>query len=365
MKFTTRQEDLNRAINIASRFVSTHPSLPILSHILLKAGSGQLSVVSTNLETGINVKIGANVAESGETTVQAKTLNDIVSGLPPVKTEITEKEGMLKIAADNYLVKLPTTPPNDFPNVVDDSETGNLISKEMLRKIVQQVIFAASKTDVKPEYSGVQFAPKDDYLEAVATDGVRLSKLKLTEGVIGVEKIIIPAAVLDEVVKVFPDEQIHFNVNKEKNDVVFSSDKISLSVRLLNAEFPDFEKIIPKNWETRVVIERDDLNKAIGVAAVFAEDYKVEFKISEGLLTLSSNNPQFGSQDSTLPVKVEGSEISVAFNWRFVKDFLGAVSGKEIALELVNPISPGVFRDPKDPNFLHLIMPIKSTREQS
>lgn len=359
MEIIVLQEELQKVINIASHFISPRPQISILSNILLNAEKGQLRITATNLETGINIKTGADVKKSGKTTVNFRTLFGVISTLSRGRLELIEEDGSLILNSNSSSIKLPTTPHNDFPNIPSElPKNKTTLPLTIFRDVEHQVVFATGNDSTKQEFGGVLFLPKRGYFEIVATDGVRLSKKKVFESVGIGEKLLIPSMVLSEIPKIFTDKNLDFSINEQENQVIFGDNKLLLVARLINGEYPDFEKIIPSSWTTKIIVDKEDLLKAIGLASVFAEDYKIKLSIQKKSIVVSSSNSQLGSQTSTLPAKLEGDEMVIAFNWRFLKEFLNAANNNEIIIELTNPIAPAVFRDGQDETFLHLIMPI-------
>ena len=367
MKAVLLKDDFQKCVEIAYRFVSTRPQIPILSNLLLSFEKGKVKISSTNLEIGITLWLGSDVKEEGIFTVTAKTLMEVLLNLEQGRLEISEKEGEVIISSSGSSINLPTTPPNDFPKVKDSLPTKHIVfSKKLFSQISQQVIFAASGDETKPVFSGVLFLPKEGGLEIVATDGVRLSRKKIETTKDSLEdRIIIPARAIGEIPKIFSDGQgdIYLAMEKTEGQVIFGQDKIVMTSRLIDGEFPNFEKIIPQNWMTKITLDREELGKMVQLASVFAQDYKIELHVSGGGLSILSQHPQFGSQRSTVSAKTQGGEIKIAFNWRFIKDFLNSVQGEEISISLTGSDSPGVFQDPKDESFLHLIMPIRTKEE--
>lgn len=364
MKITTLQEDLEKAISIVSRFISSRVQLPILSHVLLTVQNGKLQISATNLEVGIHVWIGAQISQNGKTTLSARTFQEVITTLRPGKIDIEEVEGILCLTSDGTTVRIPTTPPNDFPTIIESiPKKHSLIPTWVFQAINSQVAFASAQEETKPAYTGILFLPKSEGFEVVATDGVRLSK-KTIDTKVGVgQSVLVPTRVITELPKISSHtdkkSNIQLAVQTEENQVVFSWDSMVLVSRLIDAKFPDFEKIIPTSWVTRVTVDKDEFAQTLQRASVFAEDYKIELNIEKGKLTVVSANPQYGSQTSLIAVKNEGENMNIAFNCRFLKDALGAITGDNLVMELTGPASPGIFRDPKDDTFLHLIMPIR------
>lgn len=364
MELIILQEDFTKALNIASRFISVKPQLPILSHILLSAEKGKLQLSATNLETGIALWIGADIKEVGTIALPARTLQETISNLKKGRLTVISKNEMINIQSDGSFIQIPTNPVNDFPVILTQAGKEKLtLQHKLIQEIASQVVFASATDETKPAYTGVLFAPGEEKLDIVATDGVRLSKKQIKASLQTETNVLIPAKVMTEVAKLLSDQkkdgQVSISIQKKENQVVFELDKLILVSRLIDREFPDFKRIIPTGYKTRVLLDKEEFLKTLQLASVFAEDYKTELGITNGELTVNSVHSQYGNQTSRLSVKTEGEETIIAFNCRFLKDMLSAVKSDEVVFELNGSTSPGVFKDPKDDSFLHLIMPIR------
>lgn len=366
MKVSVLQEDLSRTVSLVSRFVSSRAQLPVLANILLSAKKGRLLVSATNLEMGISIWLGAKVEKEGSTTIPARLITEIVASLTPERVDFEEKEGNLIISSGSFSSTLSTISASEFPNVPESlPKERKSIKKDVLAKIAEQVSFAASQDETKPVLSGVLFLTKQGKTRLVATDGFRLSQKEISqdakEGF--PEKLIIPARAILELSKILPepDEGVGIWVSQKENQVLFGSEDIVLTARLLEGEFPDFEKIIPGNFVMHATLEKEALLQAVRLSSVFARETAnvIKLSFSGNKLTVSAESPQAGTEAMSLEVKKEGEDMNIAFNWRYLLDFLSSVSGEDVTIELSGQTSPAVFRDPKDASFLHLIMPIR------
>lgn len=371
INITILQEDLEKAINIVYHFVANRPQLPILSNILLSVEKGRIKLCATNLESGINYWLGAKVTGEGKTTLPAKTLLDVIMSLTAGKIDLREENGIVNLTSGTTQVSIPTTPANEFPNVEYKTITkAPFFTPEIFTTIAKQVGFCASSdTEVKPEYTGVLLTPGKEGFDAVATDGVRLSKKTFKSSLPFPSKILLPAKIVTEVPRTFANQSVFVGI--EENQVLFATSDVILASRTLDAEkFPDYGRIIPKSKSLQVNIDREEFSKAVHLSSIFAKDYAVKLTFNKNGCTVSSENAAAGGQKTTVAAKVEGSmpapsehsesNGSVSFNWRFINDFLGSVNGDEVEINLTNPTSPGVFLDPKDKDYLHLIMPIRT-----
>ncbi|MBI4059082.1 DNA polymerase III subunit beta [Candidatus Microgenomates bacterium] len=367
MQISLLQEELIKGINTVYRFVSTKSQLPILSHILISIEKGRIRLCGTNLESGINYWLGAKVEEDGQIAVPAKILVDTISSLKPGKIELTEKEGILTISSGNSLITIPTIPANDFPQVdYELSKQKIVLPKNLLESIVHQVLFTAGGEEGRVEFTGVLFWPRDKELVVVATDGVRLSVKRLTTSLDLPGKMLIPAKIIGEINKIFNNSEVKFSFDEDKNQALFGNEDIVVVSKVLDSEkYPDFERIIPQGVNVTILADKEELQNTLKLSAIFSRDYGVRLEFANNECVLVSENPQTGTQKSTIPVKLEGDSLIISFNWRFLNDFLNSVSGSEVEFKFVNNMSPGLFIDPKDKTYTHLIMPIRTNEAES
>lgn len=363
MKLQVVQEDLKKAITIVSRFSTTKSQIPVLSNLLLSASSNKLSISATNLEISANFKIGAKVEEEGKITASAKSLLEVVSNLNPGVIRLESKKESLIIKAENFKSNLLGINASDFPEVPSKIPERFLdIPFGLLTNSLSKVVFASSYDETKPVLTGVLFFLEEGKLGLVATDGYRLSFTNL-EGVFTplFKKIIIPRFIFNELPRINSDEKLIFSFEPKNNLVIFKTRDAVFSSRIIEGDYPDFQKIIPKGFRTKVLVDKYDLLRLIKLSSVFARDSGnvVKISVEEGVLKIFAESQYTGSQESSADVKVEGENIKIAFNYKFLEDFLNSVSGESVSIEFNDSGSPAVFRDVADKNYLHLIMPVK------
>jgi DNA polymerase-3 subunit beta len=368
MKIQTLQESLNKALIIASRFTSPRAQLPVLGNILLSAQKTKFLISSTNLETSVSIYIGAQIKEEGDITIPAKIITELTSNLPAGAVNIESEKEQIKISSQNFSSVISGMNASDFPPIPQksDSREGINLNKEKFIEALSQVLFAASIDETRPVLTGVLLIIKNNELILVATDGFRLSQKKMpTKGTQNTFKTILPRAALGELIHIMEDEEISLSFKEKDKQAVFATPDIILASRVLEGEFPDFEKIIPKTSVLEIFLDKLEFERAVKLASVFARESAniVKINIEKGEIEISAESPNSGSQKSRLDAKTEGSLPSggfeIAFNYRFLEELIHAVKGEEIKIEFSTSDAPGVFTDPKDPNFLHLIMPVR------
>lgn len=368
MKISILQENLNKGLATVSRSIATKATLPILANILLSTDKGQLRLSATNLETGINLWLGAKIEKEGAIAIPARFLTEFIASLPPEKIDLEVKETTLILFSGAFKASITGMAPGEFPQIPSGSkETILVFEKEELSKALSQVAFAAASDEGRPVLTGVLVRALDKQISLVATDGYRLSlkKLKVGEGKIK-ESLIIPAKTLVEVSRIsqeVKDDEKEIKMSKAKGEsqVVFSLPGVEIASRLIEGEFPDFEKIIPSTSEVQAVFDKEEFLRSVKIASIFAREQAniIKFKIGKEGVVISAESPQVGSNESQIGAKIEGKDLEIAFNFRFLLDFLNSVSGEEVIFEATGPLNPGVFKIAGDESFLHIIMPVR------
>ncbi|MEK7497798.1 MAG: DNA polymerase III subunit beta [Patescibacteria group bacterium] len=363
MKLAVLQEDLAKSLITTSRFVNTRAQLPILGNIILKTEKTSLRLLATNLENSISMSLGAKVEAEGEIAVPAKTISEIVSNLARGQVELEAQKEHLKIKTDSFTGTVSGMNTSDFPKIEDIIGKNAVIFKKLdFNKAISKVLFCASVDETRPVITGVLFLNKNEKLYVVATDGFRLSQkiLNLPKGV-SFEKVILPRNFVSELLHIGESDNFSFEIKEKESQAIFEIDNIVLTSRLISGSYPNFENIIPKEAKTKVRVGKEELLRATKLASVFARESAnmVKVKVLKDSLKISAESGKSGSQEGSIEAKVEGEEVEIVFNYRFIEEFLNVVEGEEVEIQLSNTTSPGVFLDPKDPDFLHLIMPVK------
>lgn len=371
MKLHVLTENLQKKLPFINHAVSTKSQLPILLNVLLEAKEGKFKIQATDLEIGIEIEIPANIEEEGSITIQAKLFSELIATLPPGKLTIQTKDTIVEVASNKSKSVFQTIPANEFPKLYQEKgEEVVVIKKEKIQEDFGKVVFAASLDIARPALSGVLIKKADGEetrFLIVATDGYRLS-LKhhtsdLTQRGISLEKpILIPSRVMREVIGMKSDGgDISMFVAEKSNQVLFSQGDTTLVGRLIEADFPNYERIIPHDFGTKVTFEREELQKAVKVCALFARETAniVKLSFQEGKIIVSANTPNIGENIVEVDAKLQGEENAIAFNAKYLLDLFSSVPADEMQFEMSGPLSPGVFKIIEDPTFLHLIMPIR------
>jgi DNA polymerase III subunit beta len=374
MKLQILQENLEKAVSTTSRFASTRAQLPILGNILITTKKSKIYVSSTNLEISASVQVGAKIEEEGEISIPAKVISELVANLPKETVTLTGEKEQLKVSVSGFSSTVLGMNSSDFPKIPNtvDKEKSISFSQNELIKALAQVVFATSTDETRPILTGVLFLFGKNLLSLVATDGFRLSRktLPLKAGKIAGDNVVIPKGVLSEILRTTSEDgEILFGVQDKEKQVIFGIGDTVLASRLLEGEYPDFEKIIPKSSTIKILLDKEEFMRAVKLASIFARESAniIKIKVLKDSLNVSAESGTAGSQETRVDARIESSfakasedsEFEIAFNFRFLEEFLHSVAGEEVKMEFSSVSAPGVFTDTSDSSYLHLIMPVK------
>jgi DNA polymerase-3 subunit beta len=375
VRVSCSQDDLHRALSIAGRAVATKSTLPILGNFLIDASEDALTISATNLELGITVRVPAMIAEQGRVTVQARVLSEFVASLDNGQVELSQDQGPLTVSVKQGPTQahIRGTDPEDFPVVSRHVDQGSILRLEpsMLRDAIAHVVFAAATDDSRPVLAGVQLSVNGDEMTLAAADGFRMSvqHAHLSTAVDQQISIIIPARSLQEIARVLADagDVVEMTVTPNGSQLLVSLEGVWLTTRLIDGAFPDLSQIIPKDWSTRTTVPREDLLDAAKRAAIFARSgndvVKLEIapaseSFDMGRVTVTGTAADTGDNRDDVDAQVEGDEMQIAFNGRYLTDVLSVMRGTRVAFELLGANSAGVIKSAESDDFVHVIMPM-------
>ena len=333
-------------------------------NILLSANKGKFKLSATNLEIGISHSLGAKIDQEGAITIPARTITDLISNTQPGKITLESKNLKLHLIGNNLKAEINGIGAEEFPNIPETLPRSEIIlKKEDIEQINRQVSFATSIDITRPTLTGILLII-DKNIKIIATDGFRLSFKEIP----GSEKyetdsqqIIIPVRTLIETGKIYTQDTIGVFINKKEGQVLIGDDQTVLTSKIISGEFPNFERIIPKRNNSKFTAGKEELLKGVKATSVFARESAnvVKMRIKSQELELYAESPEYGKNQITLEAKTEGEETEIAFNYKFLLDFLNSTNSDVVSLETEGPTSPAMFKDTKDNSYFHLIMPVR------
>ena len=363
MKLQVTQENLNRALGSVARVANSRGTLPILANVLIKTSNNRLSLSATNLDIAITHYIGAKVKDEGSITVPARLMQDFVSSLPDGIIELDLQETKLHVSTDQYQSVVNGIVADDFP-VMPAITAGKTWTTKggVFKKALQQVVFAASGDETRPVLTGILLHTLDGKLYMAATDSYRLAEKQLNTSK-EVMQLLVPASAMQDLLRVLGDDDEDIHITHDDQQVLFKVSDIELVTRLVDGKYPDYRKLIPEKFSTQATLKKADLVNIAKVSSLFARESagSVTITVDETAQQLSIHSvaSQLGENTATAPAKVSGSG-DITVNSRYLLDALSVMSGEEIEFGFNGKLEPTMLKDPKSPDYRHIIMPLKS-----
>jgi len=368
MKFSVTQEKLSKGLQIISRAIPTKATLPILSNVLIEAKDNSLYLSATNLETAIKTNVGASIEETGVIAIPAKLLKEFVTSLPDGNLSAELKGYVLQLKSDKTKTKFNGIDAQDYPQLPTVTKDSKFIEIEpkLLEKISQLVTFTASSDVTKGVFTGVYMQFGKELLIVAATDGFRLSELKIKIENNPLEmNILIPAKTFAEIARIFAgsEEKVKIYQNEKDNLLLFSAEDTLVATRVLEGQYPDYKRIIPTDKIMSATFSAEDFAEAVKVTNIFAKEanntIKVKFDPVEKTIKVSSLAETSGENESVIEASVEGELLEIAFTSKYLIDFLTSVKSTTIEFKTNGATSPDVLTTPEIENFLHILMPLQ------
>ena len=388
MKLSCLKSNLLEGLNVVGRVVPSKSTLPVLGNLLLATDHSQLKLAATNLELAVTYWVGAHVDDEGAVTLPARLLTDFVSSLPDDRIDmaLTARGHTMHLTCGRFSANIKGIDAEEFPRIPSVAgATTYALPTALLRECIQSVVFAAAPDDSRPVLAGVLFTLKDGQLTLAAADGFRLAvrsvELTAAEGE-GAQpdaplQVIVPARTLSELARVLGDEgMVELAATPNQNQVLFrvarAETRAEIVSRLIEGQFPDYHKILPKQYTTRAVLNTGDFLRATRAASVFARDDSMIVRLEvapgpedliPGRVNVTANSAEVGDNEGQVDASVDGGETQIAFNGRYLRDALEAMGTAQVGLEITGPASPGVIKPVGEKNgYLHVIMPMQVSR---
>ncbi len=367
MKFSCLQENLSKGLQIIMHAIPAKSSLPILSNVLISTEKGRIKLSSTNLETAITTFIGASIEEEGSTTIPAKLLKDFVSNLATGTINVHVKDEILMISSKTTKSRFNGSSAKDFPELPSFPKKNKTLEMEpsLLNEIIGVVAFASGIDTSRPIFTGVYLNYEKDKLTITSTDGFRLSEKTISiKGGVEDFSVVIPAKTCVEVAKIFStsQEKIEITLNQDENLALFRSEDTLIATRILDGEYPDYKKIIPSEHVVKSSFDTLEFMEAVRLTDIFAKEGNNTIKVRfdpEGKIKITSLSEETGQHESNIKAEVEGELVEIAFNSKYLLDFLNNVKSEKIEFKSNGNVSPCTFNPDSQKDFIHIIMPMQ------
>ena len=374
MKFLVKKEDIFNGIKLVANVAAMKSLQPVLANILIETvEGGTLKLTATDFDLTISTTVDAKVEEEGKITLPAKKLNDIVSRLADklITFELNNETNMMNITCENTKFDIIGISANEFPTVLDGinllDENAIDIDMKPFTKAIRQASFAAANFETNNLLSGVVCDISEEMLEMASTDGNRLARVRevVKNNSVDGEKVfemLISSKVLAELSKIaLLDEAESIKICKEVKKIVITIDKTKIITRLMQGQFPKYNQLIPQTFPKEAKVNKGDLISALERVAVMVSEKNsiVKFEFADNTLKLSGDSPEAGNSQDEIDASYMGEPLAIAFNYKFILEFLKIVESEEIAIRLNTPLSATVFAPCSDEDYIYLVMPVQ------
>jgi DNA polymerase-3 subunit beta len=368
MELSVSKADLLRELQFFQGIVERKNTIPILANVLIDAKGSEVRLAATDLEVGLKSRCAARIEKAGSLTLPAKKLFEIVKALPDTDVLIQEDKNGVKVAADRFESRLQTMSRDDFPAMPDGSGAGDaVLPRDITRQMVSKTQFAITGEDTRYFLNGALLVLRPNEMSMVATDGHRLALVTAPrEGGPGAPdelRVIVQKKTLLELGRLLGEAGDEVTFEKGENHLFFRfADRVLVS-RMIDGQFPAYERVIPKGNDKAVEFDRDRLTNAVKRVALLANERSrsVKFQMEPGEVTVTSNSSEFGEAKEVIPVEYSGPPVTICFNAQYVLDFLGVAETEVVVLQFKDEMSQAVMKPvgASGYDYTYVIMPMR------
>ncbi len=367
MELVVRKNDLLKELSLLQGIVERKNTIPILANVLLEASKDQVSLLATDLDVGLRSQCEASVVKAGTLTLPAKKLFEIVSALPDTEIRIEEDKGgkSVTVAADRFESRMQTLPAGEFPTPPDDGGGATVALPGLaLKRMISHTRFAITSEDTRYFLNGAQLVLQPDSLSMVATDGHRLAfiRVQASPGADAKGEVLLPRKTLNEVARLI-DGADAIEFSQGENHLFFRAGRRLLISRRIDANFPAYDRVIPKSNDKQIDFDRDRLAAAVRRVRLLSNERSkaVKFVITKDQVDITSSTPEVGEAHEVLPVAYSGAAMQICFNADYLDNFLSVVETEAIQLEFKDEMSQAVVKPigAEGYDYTYVIMPMR------
>lgn len=368
MKLSLTQENLSRALGMVGRIVGSRSSLPVLNNVLLSTEGGRLRIAATNLELGINCRVGGKIEAEGSVTVPAKLLSEFISSLPNGNIELSADGANLSVKTPHYESQINGISADEFPLIPEIKGKPLLtLPVEQFKDALVAVAGAASLDEARPVLSGVYLYNEGKKLFVVATDSYRLAEqtLALPQAPEKDISLIVPARTMLELGRILAETSGEINLYLSENQIMFEGDSVELVSRLIEGQFPNYRQIIPEKTETTAEVDTAEFARIVKVANLFARENAgaIKVEVKEGAVSASSAASEVGENNSSIDCEMDGKDNEISLNARYLSEALANIKAEKVKFSISGKLNPCVIRPAgkkTEAQYLHIIMPLRT-----
>jgi DNA polymerase-3 subunit beta len=385
MNITCVQEKFKRALFYVERAVAKNPTLPILEYLLVEGTKSGVKLSATNLEIGVVAEVSAKIDTEGKVALPVRLLMNFVQNIPSSETItlVLEEDGVhVECRSGSSVARIKSVDTQDFPIIPQTTDDVILdIDTSVFRSVLPRVLTCVSTNQTRPELTGVNILLEEECLSFAATDVFRLFEQQIPfpkneqnkqyrEFSQNTSSIIVPQHAMAEVQRITGDMSGKIRITISENQIFFSLDTVRLVSRLIDGKYPEYRQIIPREFQTAVLVEKEELVRAVKLASVFSQKNQQEVLLDvqpqSQQLIVSAQSQESGSNKTSVSISASGEAVSVVLNPRFLLDGVATVKSETVALSLNDASAPVVIRsynkkeDLADESSTYIVMPIKN-----
>jgi len=365
MDLKVTQANLHKALTIVARVATNKSTLPVLSNVLLTVSNNQLKLSATNLDIAINTLVGAKITKPGTLTIPARLLQDFIANLPDTTIRLKQEDNKLHITTENHNSTINGIAAEEFP-VMPTIQGGSSwsIPANQLKHSLQQVAGAASGDEARPILTGLFFHTAGKDLFIAATDSYRLAEKKVAAPA-KETKFILPASAAHDLLRIIGDvaDATDINITQDNQQVRFETSETELIARLIEGEYPDYQKLIPSEFAVEASLAKAEIVAITKVSSLFARaaagSVVLRTNQEKQTIEIQSVASQIGENTASAPAKVS-ADGEITLNARFLLDAVNALEGETVKVGFNEKLQPVAITSPEHPDYIHIVMPLKS-----
>ncbi|MCY4443006.1 MAG: DNA polymerase III subunit beta [Deltaproteobacteria bacterium] len=367
MEIRARREDFLSALSRTQGTVERRNTMPILANVLIETHTNRIRVTATDLEVGVRASLNGEIVTSGRVTVDARKLYEIVRELSEEMIELQRLENdRVEIRSGKSVFKMVGLDAQEFPVFAQSAEGDRKeCPAQVLKEMIDKTIFSVSTDETRSNLNGALLHESgDNTVRMVTTDGHRLSLVQREIGPLGIQKgVIIPRKGLGEIRRLLEDSgEATVSLGLTENMVFVWYGDVEMSIRLIDGEFPDYDKVIPSDHTSEANVAQSNLFRALRRVSLLSSDrYRgVRVELKGGGMFISANNPDLGEAAEELDVDYQGARLSIGYNAQYLLDILGVLEHDDkVTLAVKDDQSPTVLKRNGDESLLYVVMPMR------
>lgn len=366
MIFICQKQKLQEGILIAQKAITGKSTMPILEGIYINASKNGLTLIGSDIDVSIQTKVEADVLEEGSIVIDSKIFGEIIRKLPnsDIRIEILEND-TVQITCEKSIFNVVYMNADEFPQLPKIDEAKQIqVPQNILKNMIKSTSFAIAQDETRPILQGILFEIKDKKLNLVALDGYRLAiKTEYLDSDFNLD-IVIPGKTLNEVAKILEDVDSMVNITFTNNHILFNLEDTKIISRLLDGKYVNYNSLLPQEHKLLVEVNKQELQNCIERASLMVKEGNsnlIKLDIKEDTLVITSNS-QLGKVREEIAINLQGEEIQIAFNSRYLIDVLKSMEEDVVLLEMTSSVTPCVIKAKNTDSYKYLVLPVRLIR---